>query len=125
MGAIFFTVFVVVDYFLFSSSNLSFVHKLPEETVIFFVIRFLIYGALGAVFGGSVVFVAALCDSMAAGLITGAVLMAAEKGIGMALIPGIGTGFQAFGLIVGAIYGLFFSWRILVMTSQAESARAS
>ena len=45
--------------------------------------------------------------------------MAAEKGIVMAMVPGVGPGLQAFGVIIGAVYGLFFSWRILVLASES------
>ncbi len=114
-GAIIFAVFGVVDMFL-SSPALSIVYRQPEDS---FLITGIIYIVIGAAFGVMVMFMARLCDSMAAGLITGAVLMAAEKGIGMAMIPGVGSGLQAFGIIIGAVYGLFFSWRILVFANES------
>ena len=110
VGAIVFAVFVVIDTFFFGSADYSIVYKQPEAN--FFVVL-IIYSAIGAVFGAIVVGTAGLCDSKAAGLVAGAVVMAVEKGIAMAMIPGAGSGFQVFGLIVGALYGLFFSWAIL------------
>jgi len=110
VGAIFFAVFVVIDTFVFSSADYGIVYKQPEAN--FFVVL-IIYGAIGAVFGAIVMGTAGLSDSMAAGLGAGAVVMAVEKGIAMAMVPGAGSGFQVLGLIVGALYGLFFSWAIL------------
>ncbi len=110
VGAIVFAVFVVIDTFVFGSADYSIVYKQPEAN--FFVVL-IIYAAIGAVFGAIVVGTAGLCDSKAAGLVAGAVVMAVEKGIAMAVVPGAGSGFQVLGLIVGALYGLFFSWAIL------------
>lgn len=110
LGAISFTVFGVIDTFVIGSADYSIVYKQPEAN--FFVVL-IVYAAIGAVFGVIVVGTAGLCDSKAAGLVAGAVVMAMEKGITMAVVSGAGSGWTVLGLIVGALYGLFFSWAIL------------
>ena len=73
----------------------------------------IIYVVIGAVFGSVVMLTARLLDSRLAGVLSGAVFMAAEKGIAMAIISGVGFGLQAVGVVLGAVFGFFVSWRML------------
>ncbi len=106
----FFVIFVVLELIIGVGAAWSFVNGQPQDNMF---IMGIIYVVIGAVFGSVVMLTARLLDSRLAGVLSGAVFMAAEKGIAMAIISGVGFGLQAVGVVLGAVFGFFVSWRML------------
>ena len=112
LGMLVFVVFVLVDRFLFNLGIFGIVHVTPEGSLLLSIMS---YAVVGAVFGSIVVGTAGFFQKRLSGYIAGATTMGAEKGIGLWWIMHADTTWISVGIVIGGVYGLFFSKMILSM----------
>lgn len=112
LGSFVFSVFVLMDRFLFNLEVFGIVHTDPDGSLLGAIGS---YAVVGAVFGSIVVGTAGFFQNRWSGYLAGATIMGGQKGIALWWILHANMNWLAFGIVIGGVYGLIFSKAILSM----------